>query len=103
MTESKPDASAFVPASIILQELHDEAPSDHFTLDWLMSKLQKQSFGLLMLVLALVAAAPGIGPLGGFLLLIRLSVIIVGHCLLWMASRPANPYLGTIVRVRSRY
>jgi hypothetical protein len=78
LTESKPDARDFIPASIILQKLHDEAPSDYFTLDWLMSKLQRQSFGLLMLVLALVAAAPGICLLGGFLLLIPAFQMTIG-------------------------
>ena len=54
-----------MPASIILQKLHDEAPADHFTLDWLMSKLHKQSFGLIMLVLAIVAVALGVSVVGG--------------------------------------
>jgi hypothetical protein len=26
-----PDAKAFIPASVLLQRLHDEAPTDHFT------------------------------------------------------------------------
>ena len=32
-----PDTRAFVPTSIVLQRLHDEAPADHFTLAWLMA------------------------------------------------------------------
>jgi hypothetical protein len=103
LTESKPDARDFVPASIILQKLHDEAPSDYFTLDWLMSKLQKQSFGLLMLVLALVAAAPGICLLGGFLLLIPAFQMIIGRTAptfpRWISARPLpTRHLGTIVQ-----
>jgi hypothetical protein len=27
-----PDTKAFIPASVLLQRLHDEAPTDHFTL-----------------------------------------------------------------------
>lgn len=49
------DANDFIPASDVLQKLHHDAPPGYFTLDWLMGKLQKQSFGLLMLVLAIVA------------------------------------------------
>lgn len=69
LTQSRPDAGTFIPASFILQKLHDEAPAGHFTLDWLMGNLHKQSFGLIN-VLALVAAALGISLVGGLLLLI---------------------------------
>ena len=55
LTQNRPDAGAFIPASVILQKLHDEAPADHFTLDWLMGNLHKQSFG-----------APGISLVGGY-------------------------------------
>src|SRR5229473_1786149 len=79
LTQSRPDAGAFVPASVLLQKLHDEAPAGHVTLDWLMSSLQKQSFGLLMLVLAIVAAAPGICLIGGLLLLIPAFQMIMGR------------------------
>ena len=55
-----PDAKALIPASVLLQRLHDEAPPDHFTLGWLMGRLHKRSFGLIMLLLAVVAIAPGV-------------------------------------------
>jgi len=41
----------------VLQRLHDEVPTDHFTLGWLMHSLHKRSFGIIMLLLALVAMA----------------------------------------------
>src|SRR5882757_7803189 len=44
-----------IPTSVALQRLHDELPTDHFTLGWLMHSLQKRSFGMIMLLLALVA------------------------------------------------
>ena len=50
-----PDTRAFVPTSIVLQRLHDEAPADHFTLAWLMGSLGRRSFGIIMLLLGLVA------------------------------------------------
>ena len=49
------DGNAFVPTSIVLQRLHDEAPADHFTLAWLMGSLGRRSFGIIMLLLGLVA------------------------------------------------
>src|SRR6185503_767778 len=61
---------AFVPTSVVLQRLHDEAPKDHFTLGWLMGSLRKRSFGIIMLLLAVVAIAPGISIVAGLLLMI---------------------------------
>jgi len=103
LMQSRPDAGAFVPASVILQKLHDEAPADHVTLDWLMSSLQKQSFGLIMLVLAVVAAAPGISLIGGLLLLIPAFQMIAGRPAptfpRWIAARSLpTQHLGAVVQ-----
>jgi len=77
--KSKTDAREPIPASAILQRLHDEAPRGYFTLDWLMGKLQRQSFGLLLLVLSIVAVAPGICLIGGLLLLFPAFQMIIGR------------------------
>src|SRR5260370_37676591 len=79
LTQSRPDGGACAPASVILQKLHDQAPAGHVTLDWLMSSLQKQSFDLITLVLAVVAAAPGISLIGGLLFLIPSVQMIAGR------------------------
>jgi hypothetical protein len=102
LTQSRPDAGTFIPASAILQKLHDEAPAGHFTLDWLMGSLQKQSFGLILLVLAVVAAAPGISLVGGLLLLIPAFQMIAGRPApvfpRWIAARPVpTRHLGAVV------
>jgi hypothetical protein len=78
-TERPPDASAFIPASVVLQRLHDEVPAGHFTLGWLMHSLHKRSFGIIMLLLALVAMAPGISIIAGLLLMIPAVQMIAGH------------------------
>jgi len=70
---------AFVPTSVLLQRLHDEAPADHFTLDWLMVSLRKRSFGVIMLLLALVAIAPGVSMVAGLLLMIPAFQMIAGQ------------------------
>jgi hypothetical protein len=49
-----------VAASALLQELHDCAPVGHFTLEWLTTSLRKQSYGAMIFLLAILAAAPGI-------------------------------------------
>ncbi|WP_271568192.1 exopolysaccharide biosynthesis protein [Bradyrhizobium sp. CCBAU 11386] len=73
------DTTAFVPASVLLQRLHDEAPADHFTLGWLMSRMHKRSFGLIMLLLAVVAVAPGVSIVAGLLLMIPAFQMILGQ------------------------
>ena len=63
----------------MLQRLHDEAPTDHFTLGWLMGSLRKRSFGIIMLLLALVAIAPGVSIVAGLLLMIPAFQMIAGQ------------------------
>lgn len=73
------------PVSSILQELRDTAPPDEFSLDWLLDSLETRSFAIVILMLALVAMAPGVSIVAG-LLIITLGVqMIVGR------SAPAFP------------
>jgi len=78
-------------ASVILQGLHDEAPAGFVTLQWLMGRLAQQSFGMIMLILGIAAAAPGISLLAGFLLLVTSFQMMLGHSELrfpgWLATR----------------
>jgi hypothetical protein len=62
----------------LLQRLHDEAPTDHFTLGWVMRSLHKRGFGLILLLLALVAIAPGLSIVAGLLLMIPAFEMIRG-------------------------
>jgi hypothetical protein len=73
------DARELIPASIVLQRLHDEAPTDHFTLAWLMGGLRKRSFGIIMLLLSVVAMAPGVSIIAGLLLMIPAFQMIAGQ------------------------
>jgi hypothetical protein len=61
-----------------LQRLHDEMPTDQFTLGWLMRSLHKRSFGITMLLLALVAITPGLSIMAGLLLMIPAVQMIAG-------------------------
>ena len=89
------DAGALVPASDVLQRLHDEAPKDHFTLGWLMGSLHKRSFGIIMLLLALVATAPGVSVVAGLLLMIPAFQMIAGRPAPVFPRRIANRPLPT--------
>jgi hypothetical protein len=54
----------FVRSSILLQRLHDDAPTGDFTLSWLLASLGERSYGTedgLLLALSM-AAAEGDGP-----------------------------------------
>lgn len=72
------DPTRLVPTSAVLQRLHDEVPANHFTLGWLMHSLRKRSFGIVMLLLALVAIAPGLSIVAGLLLMIPAFQMVAG-------------------------
>ncbi len=76
---SSPDPGALIHTSVVLQRLQDEAPADHFTLGWLVVNLRKRSYGMLMLVLALFAIAPGVSFVAGLLLIIPAFQMIAGR------------------------
>ena len=63
-----PDAASHIPTSVLLEALLREAPADYLTLDWLVGELRERSFGVVMLVMALVALIPGGSTFVGFLL-----------------------------------
>ena len=71
-------AEAFVPTSVLLQRLHDEAPTDHFTLGWVMLNLHTRGFGLILLLPAIVAIAPGVSIVAGLLLMIPAFQMVAG-------------------------
>src|ERR1700675_543160 len=72
------DTKPLVAISVLLQRLHDEIPPDSFTLGWLMHSLHKRSFGIIMLLLALVAITPGLSIVAGLLLMIPACHMIAG-------------------------
>jgi hypothetical protein len=73
------DANSAVHTSVLLQRLHDSLPKGHFTLGWLMESLQKRSFGMIILLLAVVAIAPGSSIVAGLLLLIPVYQMMAGR------------------------
>lgn len=101
--QSGPNAKTFTPASAVLEELHEEAPAGYFTLDWLTSSVHDQSFGLLILLLAIIAVAPGICVVAGLLLLIPAFEMMTGRAVpvfpRWIAARPLpTRHLGAVVQ-----
>jgi hypothetical protein len=76
---TKTPPQTHVPTSLVLQELLDEAPADHFTLDWLIGRLPERSFGILMLLLGLLAMVPIGSIVPGLLLAILAAQMTVGR------------------------
>ncbi len=80
MTTPTPlEAGVLVPTSVLLQRLHDQAPPDDFSLGWLMGRLRTRSFGVVMLLLAVVAAAPGLSVVAGLLLMVPAFQMTLGY------------------------
>lgn len=60
--------TARVPTSVVLEELLKDAPPDHVTIAWLLGSLRERSFGVVMLLMALVGLVPGASTFIGVLL-----------------------------------
>jgi hypothetical protein len=58
---------ARIPTSTLLEGLLQDAPDDRLTLDWLLDRLGERSFGIVLLLLSLLAMLPGMSVLIGML------------------------------------
>ena len=78
---SKPvDAESLpIPVTATLSDLVNNLPGEHFTIEWLLGRLDRRSFGIVLLVMALVAMVPGISILIGPLLAIPAFEMILGR------------------------
>lgn len=103
MSETRQTRAAFVAASTLLQQLHDGAPSGRFTLEWLMTGLRDKSYGAIILLFGIAAAAPGISLPAGFLILVPAFQMITGWPSpifpQWIATRPLpTDKLSTVLK-----
>src|SRR3954470_1669312 len=84
-----------VPVTATLTDLVNNLPGEHFTIEWLLGRLDRRSFGIIMLVMALVAMVPGISLLIGPLLAIPAFEMILGR------SGPSFPRRVAVYPLRS--
>lgn len=77
--KSPPAAAAHIPTSEVLRRLIEQAPADHFTLDWLIKSLPERSFGIIMLLLAVLAMVPVGSIVPGLLLAIVAAQMSAGR------------------------
>jgi len=78
--------SPHVPTSVALMRLLDDAPADRVSLAWLIGRLGKRSFGLLVLIVAFLGLAPAVAMLAMLLLPFPAIQMVLGH------ERPNLPH-----------
>jgi hypothetical protein len=67
------------PTSIVLNDLLGHEAPEHVTLAWLMGRLGERSFGIVLLLLALLGVMPGLSLLAGVLLLVIAAQMILAR------------------------
>jgi hypothetical protein len=92
---ARPDHGALPHTSVILQRLHDDLPAGHTTLDLMLARLPRRSFGIIMLLLAVLAIAPGISTVAGLLLLLLACQVLAGRTAPFIPRFIANRHLPT--------
>ena len=65
-----PTMLARTPTSVVLDDLLSDVPGEQVTLEWLLGRLGDRSFGLVLLLLALLGLLPGMSAVIGVLLMI---------------------------------
>lgn len=76
---SAADAAVHIPTSEVLARMLDTAPGPNVTLAWLVERLGERSFGIIMLVIALVGMVPGVGAVAAILLVLPAIQMILGR------------------------
>ncbi|RKK02188.1 exopolysaccharide biosynthesis protein [Pseudoroseomonas wenyumeiae] len=71
--------TARAPTSIVLRDLLSQETPEQVTLGWLMSQLGDRSFGIVLLLLALLGLLPGVSALAGVLLMVVAAQMILAR------------------------
>jgi hypothetical protein len=74
------------PSSRVLQEVIRQAPAEYVTVGWLTSALHRDSFGIVMLCLGVLATTPVGSTVPGLILAVMAVQLIVGR------GKPAFPH-----------
>jgi len=79
MQDIPTDTKNRAPSSRVLQEVIRQAPPEYVTVGWLISTLQRHSFGIIMLSLGLLATTPVGATIPGLILAVMAVQLIVGR------------------------
>jgi hypothetical protein len=72
-------SQAYVPTSIHLSKMLDQAKEAHVSVGWLMERLGRRSFGLTLFVMAVIAFLPGASTIVGVLIAWPAIQMVLGH------------------------
>jgi hypothetical protein len=76
MTDSR---STYVPTSVQLAEMLDRAEGARVSIAWLIAQLGRRSFGLTLLMMAVIGCLPGLSTLVGLLVAWPAIQMVLGH------------------------
>jgi hypothetical protein len=68
-----------MPTSAVLDDLLGDAPVEQVTLGWLLDRLGGRSFGIVLLLLALLGLLPGVSVFAGVLLMVPAAQMILAR------------------------
>lgn len=94
-----------IPTSVVLEGLAQGAPDNRLTLAWILDRLRARSFGIVLLLLGIVAILPAVSPVAGILLSIPAYQMIRAHRApvfpgaLARRSLPADRFARTVIRI----
>src|ERR1700753_2461751 len=74
-----PRIDPHTPTSSILQHLMPHAPGETVTVGWLMGNVGRRSFGIILLLLGLLASLPGVSAVAGVLIVIPAYQMIIAR------------------------
>lgn len=92
MRQDEANKSPFISASVVLEQLRQTAPKDEVTVRWVLDHLDRQSLGVVLLLLAILALVPGICSFAG---------VLIAICGLELAVGRAGPYFPYWIARRS--
>ncbi len=67
------------PTSAILEALLSDRSRGQVTLAWMMGRLGERSFGIVLLLFAILGVLPGISPLASLLIIVIAAQMVRGH------------------------
>jgi hypothetical protein len=71
--------STYIPTSVQLAEMLDRAEGARVSIAWLMAQLGRRSFGLTLLVMAVIGCLPGLSTLVGLMVAWPAIQMVLGH------------------------
>lgn len=84
-----------MPTSVVLDRMLGDAPAERVTLDWLMGRLGDRSFGIVLLLLAMLGLLPGVSAVAAVLVMVPAVQMILARPRPVLPRRIAGRSFGT--------